>query len=169
MARGRVFTRGRSDGNRRQTEWSGLAAQGYVGVADAGATLVSSISFAEVATLIRHRGTISLQVTTPGADEDIVGAFGMGMVSSEALAVGVTAMPEPFSDSDWGGWMVWQPFAHHWEFQSGIGVLRADWEYIIDSKAMRKVGPNTALVTIVESFTGAFQIAETVRSLLLLH
>ena len=156
-------------GQKRLTAWSGLAAQGYVFVADAGATLLSSIDFETSGTIVRARGQISIQPTSFAADENIVGAFGVGVVSVEARAVGVTAIPEPFSDADWGGWMVWTSFSYHFEFGSSVGQqfpnsVRID----IDSKAMRKVEPNSSLVFVVESFEGAFLMSEQVRVLQML-
>ena len=172
MARRRSFGGGRfSRGERRLTQWGGLAAQGFVNVAAAGATLLSSITFEAPGTLVRARGRISLALQAYSADLEVVGAFGMGMVSREALDIGVTALPEPFTDADWGGWMVWQPFALRFEFLDGTGTVGGltDWSLEIDSKAMRKVEANTALVFVAESFAGAFKISETVRVLQKLH
>ena len=162
---GRPFVRGQ----KRLTAWSGLAAQGYIAVADAGATLVSSIQFEDPGTIVRARGRISLQPQSFEANDNFVGAFGMGVVSNEARAVGVTAIPEPFTDADWGGWMVWQPFAFHNDFTASTqSSFPANVDIVIDSKAMRKVEPNSALVFVVESLEGAFFIAEQVRILLML-
>ena len=165
VARGRSFV-GRGRAHRRLTEWSSLAAQGYVTVAAAGATLISSVSFEDPGTIIRSRGIISVKPTTHNSDQDFHGAFGIGLVSAEALAVGVTALPEPFSDADWGGWMVWQPFSFNWDFSDLTGQRFGSIQMAIDSKAMRKVEPSSAMVFVAESFGGAFSITEQVRLLL---
>ena len=65
--------------------------------------------------------------------------------------------------------MVWQAFAFQWEFGDATGQRISSFIIDIDSKAMRKVEPNTSLVFVAESQTGAFSIAEHVRLLLLLH
>ena len=168
MARARRFVQ---KGSKRLTEWSQLAAQGFVTVADTVAVLVSSVSFESPGTIVRARGNISLFSTDAASDESMTGAFGVGLVSAEALAVGITAIPEPFTDADWGGWMVWQSFAVRYEAPASgdFGALRASWSWQIDLKAMRKVEPNSAMVFVVESEGGAFAFAEQVRLLLMLH
>ncbi len=66
--------------------------------------------------------------------------------------------------------MVWQPFAFFFEFIDGTGtVFPASLSYEIDSKAMRKVEPNSAMVFVFESQVGAFDAIESVRLLLKLH
>ena len=97
-------------GHKRLTEWSALADQGYVAVGTGASTLISSLSFEDLGTIVRFRGQILLQGSS-AADLNVVGAFGIGLVSVEALAIGITAVPTPFSDADWGGWMVWRPFS----------------------------------------------------------
>ena len=138
-------------------------------MASAGATLISSIAFETPGTIVRSRGRITIQPQVYSADLNIVGAFGIGLVSSEAAAVGITAIPEPFSDADWGGWMVWQSFALHYEFHDATGSFLESEAIEIDSKAMRKVEPNSVMVFVAESQGGAFFIAETVRLLQMLH
>ena len=138
-------------------------------MASGGATLVSSISFEAPGTIVRSRGRISIQPQSYVADLNIVGAFGIGLVSDEAATVGITVIPEPFSDADWGGWMVWQSFALHYEFHDSTGSFLELEAIEIDSKAMRKVEPNSRMVFVAESQGGAFFIAETVRLLEMLH
>ena len=162
MARGHGF-RARSPG--RLTQWFGPAAQNYVAVASGGATLVASLPFESANTVVRSRGQVSIRASVYSADVDIIGAFGMAVVSAEALAIGVTAIPEPFGDADWGGWFVWRSFSHHFESISQAGVLLGSWEFEVDSKAMRRVGVNEAVVLIAESNNGAFQISSPVRML----
>ena len=164
MARGR-----RNFGHRsvkRLSQWSQLADQGFVAVASAGSTLVSSTSFEEPGTIVRARGQISIRPASNVADVDIVGAFGIGLVSAEALAIGITAVPTPHSDVDWGGWMVWQSFALAFESITQAGVLQNSWSFEIDSKAMRKVETSSAMVFVAESQGGAFSFSENVRLLL---
>ena len=170
MARSSRFTRPRGT-SKRLTEWSGLADQTGVNVASAGATLISSVSFEDPGTIVRARGSFMWRPQVYNADLSMAGAFGIGLVSSEALAVGITAIPTPFSDSDWGGWMVWQSFSGRMEFRSDAGTRFADSfvEIQIDSKAMRKVEPSTAMVFVAESQSGAMFVAEQVRLLQLLH
>ena len=165
----RGFVQRTARGPKRLTQWSGLADQGFIAVASAGATIISSIAFEEPGTIVRSRGTIAMRFAGYTADLTVVGAFGIGVVSAEAAAVGITAVPEPFSDADWGGWMVHRTFARRLEFGSTVGLYSEDWEYQIDSKAMRKVEANSVLVFVAESQQGAYQMSESVRVLNKLH
>ena len=168
MAR-RFAARGRAVvAPRRQTRWFGPADQGYVAVATTAQVLVASLPIDLTSlvrpTITRTRGLISIKPELFSADVDIVGCFGAGVVSQEAFDIGITAIPGPFDDADWSGWYVWQPFAFHFEETAGSSGL---WsvELPIDSKAMRKVGPNEVLVFVAESQVGAFRIALPLRTL----
>lgn len=161
---------GHRSGPRRKVQWIGPAVQGYVSVANAGATLISvSTTFETAATLVRTRGQISVQPGSFAADLNIVGAFGCGIVSAEAGAIGITAIPTPFRDADWGGWYVWRSFSLHLDVQSAIGFSLEMENFEVDSKAMRKVGQNESLVWVAESQAGAFDISTPLRQLIKLH
>ena len=150
----------------RLTEWSTYGGAS-AGVASGGATLISSISFEDPGTLIRTRGIISVAPQAFGADLLVTGCYGAGIVSAEALAVGITAIPTPVSDADWGGWMVIEPFSLRVEFSDATGiVVPASVQVPIDSKAMRKVEPNEAVVFVAESLVGAYNIVDMTRLLL---
>ncbi len=153
-------------GSRRLTQWVGPADQGFISVASGGATLIASVPLDEAATIVRTRGMVSLRPTTVVADLDIVGAIGMGIVSTEAFNAGVGSIPEPFSDGDWGGWFVWRSFAYEFQNVSNVGLGWVDWNFEVDSKAMRKGGPSESVVIIAESQVGAYGISTPLRMLL---
>jgi len=160
-------------GRKRKTTWIGPADQGYVGVASAGATLVASFDVSQAAnsaaigaTIVRTRGMISIRPQSVTADLDIVGAFGVGVVSSQALAVGITAVPEPFDEADWDGWMVWRSFSYALEVVSEIGEHFIEWDFEVDSKAMRKLGEGDAFVLVAQSQQGAYSISAPLRHLI---
>ena len=161
--RGRGFIQ---RGARRLTQWIGPAVQGYVTVATGGATLISSLFLDDAATIVRTRGMVSVQATTASVSVDITGAIGIGIVSEEAFQAGIASIPEPFTDADWGGWMVWRSFGFRWEVTTDIGRIAIPWSLEIDSKAMRKMGPNERLVVIAESQAGAFSIFDGTRTLI---
>jgi len=165
MARPRGHRNFGSRGQRRLTQWIGPADQGYVNVASAGATLISSVQFVEQQTVVRMRGQVSVKPQVQGADLDVVGAIGVGIVTEEAFTAGIASIPEPFSDADWGGWFVWRSFSYHMQFNDLTGVGWLDWNFEVDSKAMRKVSPNERVVIIVESQVGAFVVSTPLRML----
>jgi len=160
--RGRAFSRGKQ----RLTQWVGPADQGFVTVASAGATLVATFPFGEPATIIRTRGAVAIQLNSYTTDTAITGAFGIAVVSTDAVGIGITAIPKPFRDADWGGWFVWRTFGHRFETITQAGVLLASWLLEIDSKAMRKVTPNETMVIVAESQTGIFSIFDGTRHLI---
>jgi len=162
MARPRVHRPSfRSPG--RLTQWVAIANQGFLNVASAGATLIQSFTPEEALTLVRHRGQLSIRPTVVSSTIDIVGAYGEAIVSTEAFAAGVGSMPEPFTDSDWGGWFLWQSFS--FGFVATTADTKISVELEVDSKAMRKIGPNEVLVGIAESQVGAYSISAPIRTL----
>ncbi len=168
MARG-VQRQFRGRGPRRMTEWSSYDGASTA-VADTGATLLSGLAFESPGTLIRTRGIFSIAPQTFAADLVIVGAYGIGIVSAEAFAAGVASIPEPASDADWGGWMVIEPFSFRTEFLDSTGVVfPSSFTVNVDSKAMRKVEPNSVAVVVVDSLAGAFNVVDMTRLLLKLH
>jgi len=155
----------RTAGSRRLTQWIGPAAQSYQNVASTGATLLAFVSFEEQTTVVRTRGQVSVRLQAFGVDLDIIGAFGMGVVSTEAFLAGVASIPEPFTDADWGGWFVWRSFSYHLEFNDVTGIESFLWDFEVDSKAMRKISPNETIVIIAESLAGAYAISAPLRVL----
>ena len=150
---------------KRVTEWVSSADQGWV-VVSAGAKLLSQSSAGlGNTTIVRVRGQLSVKPNISTADQDIVGAYGIGIVSDQAFAAGATSLSGPWSDSDWGGWLVWMPISMRYEFQDGTGALITSVSQVIDSKAMRKVQMNETLVVMIESQAIAFDVADPFRLL----
>ena len=168
MARSRLVTRvGR--GARRQTTWVGPADQGGVGVAAGGATIIQSFdpianAFAKP-TVVRTRGAVTITPSTFGADINIHGAYGVGIVSDQAFAAGIASIPEPFDEAGWDGWFVWRSFQLTYEFHDATGSLLGQLVHEVDSKAMRKVTDNETIVMVAQSQAGAFNISMHLRTL----
>ncbi len=160
----------RGKGPRRKTQWVGPADQANVTVAAGGASILNSFDpqaqGLQSPTIVRTRGSFSFQPAAFSADVAIHGAYGIGVVSDQSFNAGVASMPEPFSDADWDGWFVWRSFTMAFEFQDATGTqFPVNIMYEIDSKAMRKVGPNETVVAIAESQSGAFNCADHTRLL----
>ena len=115
-------------------------------------------------TVMRTRGLLHISSDQAAAEESQIGAFGMCVVTDQALTIGVTALPGPVSDADDDIWFVWQPIV-----ASGAAVLsgRLGWQYEIDSKAMRRIqeGKNVALMIENASASNAFEIGLALRLL----
>ena len=170
MPRSRQFSGGFSRGRpRRKTTWSlgpggdDLLSMDTIGFSASGQFILGS-GVAPVVpelTIVRIRGYLEVGLRT--ADAALAGynyVAGIGIVSGDAFSVGVTAVPKPFDDIDWPGWL--------WIHMSGLhapaGALAsssADAQttrevVVIDTKAMRKLGTNEVLFMIVQAAeTGA--------------
>ena len=143
---------------RRQTVWVGTANQAGVAVGSGLSVLIGSFAPDTVAllrpTLIRTRGIGMFSPTAFSVDLAYGGAYGLGIVSDDAFAAGAGSIPRPFDDDDWPGWVVHGYYTGRFEFDVD-GNTNFPNQHTIDSKAMRKVGPNEVLVWMVESQQGA--------------
>ena len=118
------------------------------------AVLSGSLNAAALAlrpfTIVRTHFHMLLESDQAGAVETQFGALGLIVVTTQATAIGVTAVPIPATNlaSDW--------FAHR--MFSGNGVNLTDLtspaqSYDLDSKAMRKVDIGEDMVIVIENPT----------------
>ncbi len=162
-------SRFRTAGPRRQTTWVGPADQSYQAVASTNKVLIATFDPAANGltkpTLIRTRGEVAYFNTTEGADSEIVGAYGVGVVSDQAVAAGIASIPGPWSAPEWDGWHVWRSFHYVFQFLDSTGTRQSVLRQEVDSKSMRKITDNETLVLVAESETGAFDISMALRHL----
>jgi len=135
-------------------QWIAPPDQGYVNLTAGGVTILASLTVDEPLTVTRSRGLFSFGPAAPSVNAEIKGAFGMGVVSAEAFAAGVASMPRPFENANWGGWFVWRSFAELWDVTTDVGRAIMSVNMEINSKAMRKVPPNSVIVQLVDSQGG---------------
>ena len=163
-------------GQRRETLWvGGIDTQATI-AAGANPLLIGSFNAAALAlrpfTIVRTRGLISLASDQVAASEIQHAAFGIAIVSDQASAIGVTAIPTPRTDSASDLWFVYEWLFNEFVlgdstgFQEG-GVKTKE----IDSKAMRKVEDGEDLVAVVEGgLVGlGFDFGSFFRVLIKLH
>jgi len=82
------------------------------------------------------------------ATESPFGALGMMVVNDTAAALGITGIPGPTADTD-APWFVWEPLQTRIAFGTAVGFDEpAGYIATVDSKAMRKVGPNEDVVVV---------------------
>ena len=173
MARrfGRSFPRGA----RKAVDWSASAAQQSQLTVAAGTAVLAEAFIPIVGgeTVIRTRGMLGISSDQVSSNEVQLGAFGMCIVTAQAVSVGITAIPHPATDAAWGGWF------YHTFLMSELIVLSAagfDSNFmgqtiVIDSKAMRKVDEDERLVVVIEnsSASAGFRIAHSERLLSKVH
>ncbi len=117
--------------------------------------LITTLNAAALAlrpfTILRTRQIMDLQSDQEAADESACVAIGEIVVTDQAVNIGITAMPDPSSvggqpDADY---FVWQGLMQAFNFSSSVGVQQiAENPIVVDSKAMRKVGPNQDIATV---------------------
>ena len=101
------------------------------------------------------------------------GSYGWMVVSEAAAGVGITAIPNPSGidgDPD-ADWFVWQAMSTKFEFLSSVGFDGSSGSrYVIDSKAMRKVGADDQIVVLVDvQAAGGVDLVTNGRQLIQLH
>jgi len=106
-----------------------------------------AFTFAE--TILRTRGHVFLQLDSGGADERVLVAVGLIVVSTNAFTAGAASLPSPVDDGE-DDWL--------WHSYLSLSVLAevaiSDQAMFqrqeIDSKAMRKVRPGEVLAFMAE-------------------
>ncbi len=158
--------------SKRLSQWIGPADQNFVGV-PAGTKVIHQSFTPQTAvpsmirpTVVRVRGQVAHNPSVFSADLDYSGAIGFCIVSLDAFAAGVASIPGPLTDSGWGGWFVWEGFSYHLEFSDATGFRPTVQIINMDSKAMRKIGVNEALVVVVESGDNLYEVSAQFRMLL---
>ncbi len=170
MARARHFP-SRGTGPKRQVTWIGPADQGFIPVATGAKVLIATFDPSTAGlpkpTVVRTRGEVAIAMeANVETDQEAVGAYGVALVSDQAVAAGVASIPGPYDNADWDGWFVWRS----WNFVQEAAGTPASLSMMmnaqeVDSKAMRKVSDNETIVLVAESQSGAFRISMPLRLL----
>jgi len=142
MAHERHFQRSQ----RRRTGWRGGPNDNVQTQTAGGKVLGNSMPLADGETIARIRGNFEIIVDGVAAMDGCTGAFGMGVLVSDAVGAGTTAVPGPDTDPDWEGWIVHKYFNVHALVANS--TVRQDFDF--DSKAMRKGSANAELFAMVE-------------------
>ena len=139
---------------KRLTDWASTAPEtGLISLPAATAiidsTFVTSTGAPE--TLVRSVGELMIKLDQQAVNESPFGAFGICVVSDEAAAIGVTAVPTPYTDSDSDSWLLHQFWAASMQFASGVGVWVQQQRYSLNSRAMRKLHGEETLLLVIEN------------------
>ncbi len=147
----------RDGSRRRETVWFNFGFTQDATAASATAVLASSLNAAALAlrpfTVVRTRMIWQVESDQSAATELFIGNLGIAVVSDQASAVGVTAVPTPATDRGSDLWFVIEQWIGLFNL---IGSdVTADVQFRpIDSKAMRKVDVGQDLVKVVEAGIG---------------
>ncbi len=102
-------------------------------------------------TIVRTRAVLHIESDQTAASELVKGAYGMIVVSDQAVAAGSASVPGPVSAPD-APFFTYEPFINSFILGTGVGFEEPGGTYItIDSKGMRKVGIGEDVAFIVET------------------
>jgi len=162
---------------RRETRWLAGLSTNTVAAAANNATLLTSLNAAALAlrpfTVVRTRGFMYIRSDQNAASETYEMAYGEAVVSDQASAIGVTAVPTPTTDDGSDLWFVYERRGGEVAFSDATGIqsLQGIQPFAFDSKAMRKVEDGQDIVSVQESsaLSAGAQLLVYSRSLIKLH
>ena len=166
----------RSRSARRESVWFQFGPVQQTVAAASTAAVAFSLNAAALAlrpfTVVRTRGTIAYRSDQHTAEERYGGGFGIAVVSDQAVAIGVTAVPTPVTDYGSDLWFVIEQMYGTVGLTTDVGFEgNFGKERTLDSKAMRKVDVGQDLIVVLEtpSFTVSFDTVMAFRMLVKLH
>ena len=113
-------------------------------------------------TITRSRGAVTWASDQVASTEFPTGALGLIVVSEDAFTVGISAIPDPVSDVDNDGWLLWVPLT---VAQRGGELTPLNKDF--DSKGQRIVRDGSRVVLVVANASGTegAQLALAIRVL----
>ena len=143
---------------RRETVWFSFPFAQAMLAASATAALQYLLNVAALAlepfTVVRTRMNWLAISDQSAATETFIGNFGFAVVSDQATAIGVTAVPTPATDQGSDLWFMIDNWIGRFDF-IGTGTANQDLRSkVMDSKAMRKVDIGQDIVGVVEAGIG---------------
>ena len=140
----------------RETQWLELEEVAFSLPSANSAVVLLSLTTAEKAlrpfTIMRTRGMWHIESDQTAATEISQVALGAAVVSDQASAIGVTAVPTPEIDKASDLWFLYESIISSFVVISAIGAFEpAGVTQQFDSKAMRKVEDGEDVVFVVEN------------------
>ena len=151
---GRRHIRGVQRGARRATSWFDLppsqtSTAGSVGV------ILLQLTALELAkrpfTIVRTHIAYRIASDQVVASESYGIGIGMCVVSDQATAIGVTAVPTPVTDAQSDFWFLHQFAFGEFLFATAAAFTEDSLTHRIDSKAMRKVSEDEDVLLVIEN------------------
>ena len=136
------------------TEWAALPfATDYTALAAATAAIVGSFGTSEPGTIIRSRGALSVVTDQVAQSERAFGAWGICLVTNQAFAIGISAIPTPVTDPESDLWFAYGEWFCPVATGTGspVEVNNVSQTFEIDSKAMRKLTADQTAAVVIEN------------------
>ncbi len=157
MARKSGFVR-RQGAMRRESLWLPIPFFSNILASSTTASLSATLNAAAKAllpfTVVRVRGQFQCVSDQEAATEQYIGNLGFCVVSDQASAIGVTAIPTPATDLGSDLWFVHESWIGSLAFVTGAGLFSDHPSRHVDSKAMRKVNEDEDIVVVTEAGVG---------------
>ncbi len=168
-----VGVRGAVRAPRRQTTWFGSVDENAFtavggGIVDFQGQLNAAALARRPFTITRVVGYISMISDQVAAAEEPFGAWGLAVVSDQAVAAGVASLPSPISEQDSELWLAFQGVAAP---VNAAGVTANPSTVYFDSRGQRKVEQGMDVVSVFEnaSSTSGLLYVVKFRMLVKLH
>ncbi len=175
MARKFTRSRGRS-GAPRESLWLFANVAGATLASASTASLLFSYNAAALAlrpfTIVRTRGVFGVKSDQIATQEDFDAAVSMSVVSDQAVAIGVTAVPTPATDMGSDMFFVYEMLFGTYEDRTAAGFESNGLTSMqFDSKAMRRVNDDQDLAVTLEtsSVSNGVNVRLGFRQLIKLH
>ena len=159
----------------RETNWLSISAVFSTLAASGNAALLSSLNAAALAlrpfTVIRTHLNWQIETDQSAASEVYIGNIGMAVVSDQASAIGITAVPTPATDLDSDLFFLHASTIGSFVLGDATGFQEIPQSREIDSKAMRKVNSDQDVVIVAEAGIGVsgLELRAVGRMLIKLH
>ena len=161
-------------GQRRETAWiAGISSTAVTNLAANTGLFAGTLSASAQAlrpfTVIRVRGELWVASDQEAADRVAFGAVGFSVVSDQAAAVGITALPGPITDEGSDLFFLHQFWLASVRVISAIGADFNDFRrYSLDSKAMRKINEDQDLAVTIDNQAAGAGVNFVLRTRILL-
>ena len=158
----------RRQGPRRASDWAASADDtGITALAASAAVLDQTLAASQLlggaGTIVRTRGSIWVSTDQTANTEAPFGAIGFAVVTDQAAAIGVTAVPTPITDEVSDQFFVYESFLSGILVSSDISIMNPWMEYKFDSKAMRKVEASQTIIVTVENASSSAGLQYVVK------
>ena len=159
---------------RRKTFWFGVTDVLATVAAGANPVLITQLNAAALAlrpfTVVRTRGILMIVTDQEAADETQHGVYGEIVVSDQAAAIGITALPTPATDAQ-STFHVYEWIMASFRFGTAVGFSNVSTVREFDSRAMRKVEEGQTVIAVVEAGAAGqgFDFSVASRTLIKLH
>jgi len=135
--------------------WAGSVASVGTSIAANSRVLLSSFALDNDGideTILRVVGSFGIASDQVAASELQLGAVGMCVVTDAAVAVGITALPDPVTDAGDDVWFFYKSFSFSFEVISAVGI-RPDMTHMLefDQKAKRIVHSGQSVVIVASN------------------